>query len=67
MLEEKIQQLNQIGLSEAEKAVRSHAFIQIKLMAASGVTQDVLSSIIQNGVNYEVLLQKLRIAFSYVD
>ena len=67
MLDEKVQQLEHLGLTEAEYFLRSHAFGQIKLMAASGVTHDVLASIIQNGVNYEALLQKLRIAFSYVD
>ena len=67
MLDEKIQQLEQQGLTEAEYHLRVHAFSQIKLMAASGVTNDVLTNIIQNGVHYEALLQKLRIAFSYVD
>ena len=67
MLDEKIRQLDLLGLTEAEYYLRGHAFNQIKLMAASGVTYDVLASIINNGVNYEALLQKLRIAFSYVD
>ena len=70
MLEEKQRELNELPeaeISPKDREARVDAFHQIRRMTESGVTHDILAEIIANGVNYEVLLSKLKIAFSYLD